>query len=172
MVVTGFACLILGIISVARSHGKKVKIVRGRKMAIVGIILIVIFGTFLARTLYKQISMGEEYVFLPLFLAFLLFPIIVLVAVVCLVFFLVYGIDSLRVGYKRDEEGKRDKESIILGYILITIGLIITASIAMFVAGAFSGLVISINKSGNKPSGSASSQSNALLNYLFAKFNK
>ena len=172
MIIAGLACVTLGVISLVRGKGDKEKLRRGRRITYLGVVLLIVFIPVLVRAIYKQTTMGESYIFLPLFLAFFFLPLIELVALACLVFFLVIGITSLQTGYKRNKEGKSDKESIVLGYVMIIIGLVVTISLAMFVFATFKELADSIKRSVNRHSSSINNQTGALISYLLTKFNK
>ena len=178
MVVAGLVCLVLGILSIVRSqnrdekgHKNKEKFFRGIKITVIGVILTVIFGPLLIKALYQEITNGESFVKdMPMLLIFFFFPLVIIIAFVFMVFFAVMGATSLQEGYKHRKEGVYDKESIILGYVMLAIGTIVIVSLVMFVLATIGEFNASLKRSFSKTSSYPSSRENVFL-YLLNNLN-
>ena len=173
MVITGLVCLINGLILLINSYTKnqKRKRNRGWTLSIIGTLITVSFSYVLVRALIQESTGGDDFLIYSWFFVFFFFPLIVIILFVFGVFFLVTSITSLQEGYKKDENGKRDVASIVVGYTLIVLLLVTIFSIVMFVISAFASFLEGLLR--NSPNNSSSSeQFENLINYFLINIRK
>ena len=173
MVITGLVCLINGLILLINSYTKnqKRKESRGWTLSIIGTLITVSFSYVLVRALIQESTGGDDFLIYSWFFVFFFFPLVVIILFVFGVFFLVTSIISLQEGYKKDENGKRDVASIVVGYTLIFLLLVTIYSIVMFVISAFASFLEGLLR--NPPNSSSSSeQFENLINYLLVNIRK
>ena len=135
--IAGLTCLTVGIISLIRGYrNNHQKIKKGWTMSVLGTILLVLFIPAFVKTMAQETA-GENGFLdsIPLLLLFFYTPAVFVVAIVCLTFFLAIGISSLKEGYAHKKDEKVDIESIVLGYVMITLGIIVLVSQVLFVIG-------------------------------------
>ena len=171
ILVSGIACLIIGIITLIKDKKRKP---RGIRLTILGAIITMVFSATLIKVLYEEIVNNGDFLSISLFFLFFFFPFEFLAVVICLIYFLAIGVTSLKEGYTKNEEGKFNKESIVLGYIMLVLGIIVIFSFVMFIGASLSYIQESISESINKrdsrlASSSSDSESlESLNNYLFS----
>ena len=173
MVITGLVCLINGLILLINSYTKnqKHKESRGWTLSIIGTLITVSFSYALVRALIQESTGGDDFLLYSWFFVFFFFPLVVIILFVFGVFFLVTSIISLQEGYKKDENGKRDVASIVVGYTLIVLLLVTIFSIVMFVISAFASFLEGLLR--NSPNNSSSSeQFENLINYFLVNIRK
>ena len=173
MVITGAACFITGLITLINAYRKKNdKLSRGWTLSVVGAIVFVLFLISLVNILKQEAEYGEDFLSGSFILVFLFFPLVLILAITVSIFFLVIGINSLKDGYTKDKEGKRDVLSIALGYLLLALLVVVIASLVMFVYVSFASFSASLKKAYNSSSQPSSESVAIIKNYLFAKFYK
>ena len=175
--IAGIACAVLGAISIVRGYKKnsegvynKEKVKRGWTLAVIGTILLAIFIPVLVIVLEQEAEYGSDFLAASILILFFFSPLIFIIAIGSLVFFLVIGINSLKEGFNKKTTGKVDVESIIIGFIMLVIGTVVLASQMMFIVTAIREFAESFHRSYNKSS--TSSNAAALLNYLPLLFTK
>ena len=164
IIIAGFACLAVGLIFLIRGYinkNKRDKVGRGWLLSIFGSIMIVFFIMFLQWALKE----GESIIYASLLLLFFFFPLAVIFVVVISILFLVVGINSLKEGFKRDNENKRDVFSIVLGFLMLALLLLVLTSLVIFAGASFGIIGDSIRKSYNKSSSFPISESATALKY-------
>ena len=174
MVITGLVCLINGLILLINSYTKnqkRQKENRGWTLSIIGTLITVCFSYVLVRALIQESTGGDDFLIYSWFFVFFFFPLVVIILFVFGVFFLVTSITSLQEGYRKDENGKRDVASIVVGYTLIVLLLVTIFSIVMFVISAFASFLEGLLR--NSPNRSSSSeQFKSLINYFLVIIRK
>ena len=170
IVISGLICLTFGSIFLINGYLKKKKnrVERGWGLSILGLLVFVFFLIALTRILKQEAAEGSGFIFSSFLLLFIFFPIAALFALVVSVFFLVIGINSLKEGYKKDDNGKRDIASIILGYIMLGLLVLVMTSIVMFTGVAFNSFANGLRKAYNSSSIKPSESTTALRYYLFS----
>lgn len=164
IIIAGFACLAVGLIFLIRGYinkNKRDRVGRGWLLSILGSIMIVFFIMFLQWALKE----GESIIYASLLLLFLFFPLAMLFVLLVSVFFLLIGVSSLKEGFKRDAESKKDLISIVLGFLMITLLVVVLTSLVMFASFTFDAFGKSLRRSYNKSSSIPISQSAKVLKY-------
>ena len=157
MILAGLSCFVCGLITLIRGYIHKTnKIKRGWYLSIVGLIIFSIFIViFIASS--KQLSEeGDGFLTGSFIFVMLFYPFAFAVGLFGFLFFLITGVNSLKQGYERDNNGKRDIESIVLGYIMLTLLIVVTFSQIMF----FRAMLITIGESIKKAYNSSSARQN------------
>ena len=171
ILVSGIACLIIGIITLIKDKKRKV---RGLRLTILGAIITLVFSAALIKVLYEEIINSGDFLSVSLFFLFFFFPFELIAVVICLIYFLAIGVTSLKEGYTKSEEGKFNTESIALGYIMLILGIIVIFSFVMLVGASLSyiqeSISESINKRNSRLAGSSSNSESleSLSSYLFS----
>lgn len=175
LLISGIACFAIGLISLIRGYVKKnkIKIGKGWRLTILGIVMTAVFTPVLISAINQEMESGEDFLSSGFFIIFFFFPLALVAIFVCFFFFLIIGITSLQNGFAKNEEGKRDTESIVLGFLMLVLGIVITFSIVMYIGSVLTYIGDSIREAGerrNSRLASSSSQESiqALRNYLFS----
>ena len=166
LLISGLACLIVGLISLINGYKKrnKNKTGRGWKLAVLGTIIVSVFLPTLIKVLIEEANGGD---FLSVSWFFLLFflPLVFGAIAVCMVFFLAIGTASLKEGYTKNKDGKFDIENIILGYVMLALGVIVIFSLIMFIRASFESVAESIRRSTSRNNPPVSSENIAICLY-------
>ena len=168
MIMTGLTCFVIGLITTITSYTKKKKhkLSRGWTLSIIGALITVFFSYMLASSLHQLSIDGESYLTYSWVLIFFFFPVVILILFIFAIFFLSTSVISLQEGYKKDENGKRDVASIVLGYVMLFLMAVIIVSMTLFLIAAFGSFREGLRKS-NKSYPSPESVE-GLRNYLFS----
>ena len=164
IIIAGFSCVAAGLVFLIRGYinkNKRVIVGRGWALSILGSIMIVYFIFFLRWVIQE----GDDIVYASLFLLFFFFPLAVMFVVLISVFFLVIGVNSLRDGFKKDNENKRDAISIVLGFLMLTLLILVLVCLVIFGGASFNIFGDSLRRSGHKSTSLPSSESMAVLKY-------
>ena len=175
LLISGLACLIVGLISLINGYKKrnKSKTGRGWKLAVLGTVIVSVFLPTLIKALIEEENGGD---FLSISWFFLLFflPFVFVAVLVCLIFFIGIGTTSLKEGYTRNEEGKFDVESIVLGYVMLVLGVVTIFSMVMFIGASITSIGESIKRANERhyPSSSSIDSSEVLKIYIYSILHK
>ena len=164
LIVAGLACLVAGLILLIRGYinkNKRSRVGRGWLLSILGSTMLFYF-LFLFSWVLKE---GEDIIHASLLLLFLFFPLAMLFVLLVSVFFLLIGVSSLKEGFKRDAENKKDVISIVLGFLMITLLVVVLTSLVMFAGFTFDAFGKSLRRSYNKSSSIPISESAKILKY-------
>jgi len=174
LLVSGIACFAIGLISLIRGYKKKnkEKISRGWRLSILGLVITVVFLPILINVFSLEAESAEELMGSSLIVLILFFPLAFAGIFICLLFYLVIGTTSLKAGYTRDQDGKFDVESIVLGYVMLALGIIVIFSLVMYIIATFGYIGESIKRSNERRYGSSSLDPGSLSAYLFSKIYK
>lgn len=171
MVISGLVCLTAGLIFLIRGYinkNRKDKIGRGWALSVLGSIMFVFFMIALFKIVAEE-GGGNNFIFASWLMLFLFFPLAILFVLIVTVFFLVIGINSLKDGFKRDNEGKKDIVSIVLGFVMLVLLILVLTSLVMFTGISFGAFGKSLKKTNNSTSSHSISESAvALKYYLFS----
>ena len=168
MIISGFACLTAGLIFMIRgyiSKNRKNKVGRGWTLSILGTLIVVFFVIGLSRILQEEGEGGSGFIFASWLLLFLFFPLAILFVLIVTVFFLVIGVNSLKEGFARNSENKRDVVSIVLGFVMLVLLVLVLASLAMFAGVTFGAFGKSLKKAYNNSTSYPISESAKILKY-------
>lgn len=167
LLVSGLACLIVGLISLINGYKKnnKSKIGRGWRLAVLGTIIAAVFLPILVKALIEE-AQGGDFLSITWFFFLFFMPFVFVMVIVCLVFFLGMATTSLKEGYTRNEEGEFDVESIVLGYVMLILGIVVIFTIVMFINASITAIGQSINSGRNNPQSSSSAFAISALEHL------
>ena len=169
LVFAGLSSLIIGIVSIFHGKNKsKAKVKNGWRIAVFGGILCAIFIPILIAIVQEEMDPDSGFFFSVFIISVLFYPFLIVAVVVCLIFLLTIGISSLESGYIKNEEGKRDVETIILGYIFVGLAAIVATSATLFLCNVFRLDLYPHNKanSSEPPNSDISALINHVLNVL------
>ena len=167
LLVSGLACLIVGVITFINGYTKKskTKIGRGWKLAILGTVIVSVFLPVLTKVLKEEVE-GGDFLAPSFFFMFFFMPFVFGAVLVCIIFYIGIGTTSLKEGYTKNEEGKFNVESIVLGYIMLALGAVVVFSLIMLIGASLNVIGDSISNI-NKSEPVSSSDSSILLSVLF-----
>ena len=171
IVIIGLISVILGITAVFNANksknpaAKHLKVKNGRNIITLGSIIMVVFVT---ATIYFQHAESSSVWIIQL----LLFPLCLIILVLNLVFFTIIGIAFLQQGYLQKKEGIYDVESIVYGFIILTLGFLMAFCLVMTFVYSVGGLgesLINGNKSRYTSSSNPYDSSLSMIsNYLLS----
>ena len=169
IIISGLLSFVLGLTCVINCSKeedpsiKKQKRSNGIKAIVMGSIISCIF-----TPLVILINRGLDT--LIWLLSILYFPIFAIMIILGFSYFLVVGINSLRLGMRRKEEGIYDTDLMVLGIFSIIVAFVVSVSLILSLASSFS-----IWQRGLRPSKTKSSSSSAqpysyslIKDYLFS----
>jgi len=144
----GLGLFIVGLITIIRGYKNKNKdkVQRGWGLFATGIIV----SAIIVPVLIKDIETGGSFVDGAGILILLFMPFSFIAVFVFLIFFLSFGTTSLKEGYTKDKDGKRDVPSIVLGYVMLILGAITIFSLVMFIGSTLTFIRDSISKANER----------------------
>ena len=173
VIAVGLICVVLGIISIINSKKKEdptpknLKKKSGIQIIVLGGLLVVAFIP--AVIFYSNAEITALWLF-----ELLLSPFCLIVLILVLMFFTYIGISFLRTGFSSKKERKRDNESIVFGFIIIALGIIVAVCFVLSFVYSAGNLIKEVKDNmQNKGSSSQPTSSIATIsNYLFSVINK
>ena len=175
MILSGLACLIVGVFYLSKGCKKdnidKTKIGKGRKLTILGSIVLTSFVIAAIIIIRKEIESPDflDGIWLLLFLFGMFYYAFVLIL---LTFFLALGIGSLQDGFARRKEGIYEVADIVLGFVILFLGLVVLATSIAFAVASWNELFDSIKNSMNSRNPSSRPEEISSSAYLFYLINK
>ena len=167
ILVSGIACLIIGVLTLIKN---KKKTARGWRLTILGSIIVGAFTAALIKVLYEEYVNHGDFLSASLFFMFFFLPFTFIAVFICIIYFLAIGVTSLQEGFTKNETGKFNVESIVLGFVMLLLGVAVIFSLIMFIGASISYIGETIANAG-KNKGYSSSQPSSLTslsNYLFS----
>ena len=172
IVIIGLISFILGLTAILNSGKcKKPEVAKRKKNNGVGLLVLgsVVMSFFIPTTIYFQGTDSSSSVWM---IQLLLFPASMLFLIVSFGLYLTNGIFFLQQGFMQRKEGIYDTESIFFGFVIISLGALMTFCLVMtfvYSVGSFSeGLMVN-HKSSSRPNSSSLS---VISNYIFSVINK
>ena len=169
MILSGLACLIVGVFYLLKGYKKdninKAKISKGRKLSILGSIVLTIFTILSIIIIGKEMEgdfLSGTWLILFFFGAFYYAFVLII-----LVFFLALGIGSLQDGFARRKEGIYEVADIVLGFVILFLGLVILATSIAFAVASWDEFFTSIKNSMNSRNSSSRPEDISSSAYLF-----
>lgn len=169
VIVIGLICLCLGIVSIIRSNKNKNPKSREIKKKN-GISLIILGGVIVTIFIPAAIHFNETNYSSVWFLELLLFPSCVFVLIISLVVFITIGSAFLKQGFSQKKEGICDTESIVYGFVILGLGILMVLCLVATFIFSVNSLSNSIRENMNKRTSSEPPSSSIAImrNYLFS----